>query len=1248
LELKNVKRERTADESQVVSIMRLSCIILIICLLQIATNGFSQVDIRMDNITGRITDAIDGSPIPAATVFFDNTTVGTITNAEGYFHLKIPGVGSYRLTVSHVGYQTFFKDIEPGYTSIRFDIALQSIELEEVTAAAKVRFRKTDINLFWKTILGKNPSLRTIQATNPEAVYYYYNPEAKILKVTCREPLQIVNYETGYRIQYFLNYFTHDYNSGFTDWRYQSAFTELEPQNPRQKESWEKNRKEVYDISLTKFIKSLYNNTLLKDGFVLANFNFSFADRDDIVKTNSVNNSKTIDTDGLVLLICYGKHITDRDLARLQALQQTSTKAVPPPESFPLSSSLTKEQIKEQQREFRERDGAVSLEQSIQRQKMGERFDSHGKIMNLLQGDSIRIFPDGTFTNTLSMGAVNNSVSLMGLIMRLPIEYVPEKAISDVIVEKKNDFDIISQHFIQQLSVFPQEKIHLHTDRDYYVPGEKIWFKAYVTDAATHQHSTQSRYVYVELISPVDTLISRVMIRPENDMYYGHIFLSELIPEGNYTLRACTRYMENLGDDFFKKNIRIGTLTSTNMSLTSQSSQSVQNRGNRGSSENRGNRNLTDDFDVTFFPEGGNLVEGIWNKVAFKALNRNGYPEPISGVIVDESGVEIKSIQTFHAGMGIFVCSPERGKRYYLKCRNGNGLEKQFMLPLPALHAYTLTASQQNKRILVGLRKSTDTSYTPCYLFAHCRGTVLYFDLWNQKNDAVVFSEEELPSGIIQFLLFDEQMNPLSERLVFNKNYTHDVATVEFQTDKTSYEKREKVIATLSEVPSLSPSLSGRAGVGLSSFSIAITDDADIAVDSTTTILSSLLLSSELKGYIDNPAWYLQDNIQSTIALDYLMMTHGWRRYNVPEVVKGNPETPKIPFQASQQLSGKVRGLLLRPVADSEVLIVTEEGEYGLMTTDEKGAFVFHDFEYPDSSAFMIRALSRRGSSNVELVVDEESFPTLIHAPFVETDDYPSMNETDNHPSLRTNAFIEKAEQRSKYDEDMRVIHLSEIEITAPRIERKPEPRLEFWANNSSDYTIRREEIERMHFINVADYLYSIPGIQVFKDPMDYHKRYVKFVGTTVPPLIIVDGISGMDINDVSESEVESIDVFKFVSASAFGTRGAGGVISITTRKGGEVREIETFNQTVFTPLGYQKPVEFYSPKYETLESKHLTIPDLRTTIFWKPDIVISDEQEETSFEFYTSDFPTTYSVVIEGLTTDGKIVRQVEKIRVE
>ena len=805
--------------------------------------------------------------------------------------------------------------------------------------------------------------------------------------------------------------------------------------------------------------------------------------------------------------------------------------------------------------------------------------------------------------------------------------WLPDLLFGQTIAESFYGFTQIEDFFLIQLAVYPQEKLHLHTDRDYYVSGEKIWFKAYVTDAATFQYPTLSRYVHVELINSNDSLINRVIIRPENGMFYGYLPISNDIFEDNYTLRAYTRYMENLGDDyFFKKNIRI-----TNSDIAGRYTKHGKNPTNHSPG-----------FDVSFFPEGGNLVENAFCKVAFKALNQNGYAETISGIIIDETGAEITMVQTEYAGMGAITYIPQAGKRYFLKCQNNDGLEKQFELPQPDAHAISLTVVQRNKMITIGVRRSTNSSAIPCYLLGHCRGMVFYFSSFGSINDFINFPEESLPTGVLQFVLFDEQLNPLSERLVFNKN-SYIQVKVDFQTDKPSYEKREKVTATLT--PSLSE------GVGedlLSHLSVAITDDKDIAVDSTTTILSTLLLSSELKGYIENPAYYLMDNQESAIALDYLMLTHGWRRYNIPEVVKENYETPRIPFQTSQRISGKLQGgIRSRPVPDSEILIMAKEGDFGLTKTDENGKFIFDNFEYPDSTSYFVQALDSRASYLIEPVLNDESFPKLTHAPQSLFSKQKIKNlETKEEAGMDT--FLEKAEQRSKYDDDMRVINLEEVEVVAPRIEKKNEPRLQFWANSSSDLIIRREEFEKRNPILVADILRNVSGLGG-------------------KPLVLIDGIvhewperSQSDpppppydspLETVSVHDVESIDVFKFASAAMFGTRGAGGVISITTRRGIDViREIEKIreekahNYTHYTPLGYQKPVEFYSPRYETLEAKYQSIPDYRTTIFWKPDIVI-DEDGEASFEFYTSDFPTTYSVVIEGLTTDGRIIRQVEKI---
>jgi len=555
------------------------------------------------------------------------------------------------------------------------------------------------------------------------------------------------------------------------------------------------------------------------------------------------------------------------------------------------------------------------------------------------------------------------------------------------------------------------------------------------------------------------------------------------------------------------------------------------------------------------------------------------------------------------------------------------------------------------ERITIGIHKSAQTPDIPCYLLAHCRGMVFHFAALDKDNEIIAFTEKDLPAGVIQLILFDKQMNPLSERLVFNKNNNNSQAKVTLHTDKTRYEKRDKVVSTLSLTDSGGNLLDGH-------LSVAITDDQDIAVDTSTTILSSLLLSSELKGYIENSAYYLQDNVESAIALDYLMLTHGWRRYNVPEVVKGNYTSPQIPVQKAQEISGKVKILSLspRPASNSEILIMAD-GDVGLTTTDEKGTFVYANFEYPDSTIYFVRALSKTGNDNVELLLNEESFPKLTHAPQSTVLRQKIIDiETKDHSD--TEAFITKAEQRAQYDEDMRVIQLGEIVVTAPRIERKDELRLQHWQNIGSDVTVRRENFEKKYPRLVADILRGIAGVDVSNE------GYISVRGGL--PLVLIDGIviewpispitkkvilnSPYDspLEKVTVYDVESIDIHKGASAAIYGVRGSGGVISITTKKGVDVDiQKEIYNQAIYTPLGYQKPVEFYAPKYETLEAKHLTNPDYRTTIFWKPDIVISDTGE-TSFDFYTSDFPTTYSVVIEGLTTDGRIVRQVEKIQVE
>ena len=793
----------------------------------------------------------------------------------------------------------------------------------------------------------------------------------------------------------------------------------------------------------------------------------------------------------------------------------------------------------------------------------------------------------------------------------------------------------IQDSIFKQLQLYPQEKIHLHIDRDIYVPGEKIWFKAYVADALTNLSPTYSRFVYVELISPSDSLIQRVMINMENGMFYGHLFLADKLPVGEYTIRAYTKYMQKMGDDyFFKKNVEIASIIKKDEVVK----------------KSRRQREITYDYDVSFFPEGGHLIEGAFCRIAFKSLNEKGFSENISGEIIDENGVVVVSnVNTLYAGMGSFFITAEKGKKYYLESLNSKGIKKRFLLPDAYDNTLSISTNWNNSRgrFYFSIKSAANSPDIPHYILVLSKGVVYYFLDFEKDND-YFFDEKHLPSGVVQLLLLDKDLNPVSERLIFNK--TEDQIKTVFTTDKNEYEKRDLVSSKIK--------LSDLEGNYLSgNLSVAITD-ADISIDSLTTITSSLLLSSELKGYIETPAYYLQDNRDAKFALDLLMMTHGWRRYNIPEVIKGKMEAPESSMEASKEVSGTVKSLFLeKPVEKAEVTLISTSGSLKLTETNEKGEFLFDDIFMPDSVRIFIQSMNKKGRPNAILEVNEVKFPELKHIPYADIVNYKvnyRVNDSSAELKKEEDVFLKKAEQRSMYDEDMRHIQLDEVVVTAKAIEKKSEARLKYWANLSSDVTIERGNFENLaSFMLLGEYLSTVGGVLVRGD--NAHSSIVYFtrnmslsVNGPAPVLMVVDGFyDDFTCLTLPISEIESIDLFKGASAAIFGSSGMGGVISITTRRGEPGVISPKLNVKTLAPLGFQTPLEFYSPKYDTPAAKALNNPDFRTTIFWKPDVVV-DENGEAHFDFYTSDFASTYSVVIEGLSDDGQIIRHVEKIEVK
>ena len=258
-------------------------------------------------VIGRITEANDGTPVPGAAIFIANTTIGTTSDELGYYALTVQGEGSYEIVVSHVGYRPVFHKINTPESFHHINFALDTNEIAEVIITPCGNYRKKDVDLFWRRLLGEKPSKRGMEILNPENVYFCQNGD-KVLNVSCKEPIKIVNHETGYHIRYVLESFQHDYRTDESTIYGKPYFEELIPQNSHQNLRWEKKRQEVYAVSLTRFLRALYRGQIHEEGFLLAKRD-AFSLKDILqVELHRVH----VNIGDPLLLACFSKPVTDK------------------------------------------------------------------------------------------------------------------------------------------------------------------------------------------------------------------------------------------------------------------------------------------------------------------------------------------------------------------------------------------------------------------------------------------------------------------------------------------------------------------------------------------------------------------------------------------------------------------------------------------------------------------------------------------------------------------------------------------------------------------------------------------------------------------------------------------------------------------------------------------------------------------------------------------------------------------------
>lgn len=859
--------------------------------------------------------------------------------------------------------------------------------------------------------------------------------------------------------------------------------------------------------------------------------------------------------------------------------------------------------------------------------------------------------------------------------------------------------DVITSYF-DIISRIPQEKLYLQLDKPYYGAGESIWYKGYLINSITHIDNTRSNFITVELIDRNDSIIQRKKVKRQEHGFHNNFILPAEIPAGDYYIRAYSNWMVNADPEYmYMRDVKIGNAIDVNI-LSSIEYQKTDEgylakirffnntggvfgktkikytvtdkdlkkpiKGTSVTNENgyihislpefktpdmqrrievefidkqyTYNRtfyipNFFKDFHVDFLPEGGELLNTTNQIVAFKALGSDGFSKEINGVILNQKGDTISIFESEHKGMGAVSISPQAGDKFHAIVTSSDGITKQFELPEVKTDGIKLATVHYKGYIRYQVQKSENTVLPDTlYLVAHTRGELRVLTRITEKNSIGKVSDKALKNGITHFILLDSKGTPISERLVFIKHPAIDKWQV--IPDKKEYGKREKVKLNISVTNSID-------GVPLpGEYSISITDNNLVKNDSLAeTICSNILLTSDLKGYIESPGFYFKDNSGKTDRyLDFVMLTHGWKRFTLKDIHKLPDINVEYPIEYGQYISGSVKGLFGKKNKAPIIALAPAQNILQMTETNPEGKFLIDNLFFPDSTTFVIQARTKKGFATVDILVDSTAVPQIVHKiPFIND----SIKYMDDY----------LANVRDKYYNEggMRVINLKEVVVKGHKMSPENENRSIY--SSITNYSINSDDIERSNAYSVYDLLGRIPGVQ-------RSGNQIRIRGNNRPPVVVVDDVmydapvdemeqgtntfnpvGGSILESIVVSDIATLEVMKGTSASIFGSAGSGGAIIITLKKGAEIKGMPSPGLVTIRPLGYSKDVEFYNPKYETPEQKQEETPDLRSTIYWNPFVTIgaSGTQE---VEFYTSDNPGSYHMIIEGISADGIICR--------
>ena len=757
---------------------------------------------------------------------------------------------------------------------------------------------------------------------------------------------------------------------------------------------------------------------------------------------------------------------------------------------------------------------------------------------------------------------------------------------------------------------YTQEKVYLLLDKSQYVTGDNIVFKSYVFEGYTR--STLSTTLFVELYDRDKKLLDKRTVLLKNGEGDGSIAVKDDLKEDVYYIRAYTPWMENFSQDFnYVRPIPIYNPTSAQRLTTAS----------------------TSSWTINASPEGGNLINGISTKVAVRLLSDASTTNDWNGYVIDAAkpSEKLASFNALDQNVALFSFTPKMGAKYQVVVQDKKGNKQTADLPgvLPA--GVSLVVTNDAKGINYTVKGINTTDGLKGYKIVGTIANHLAYRA-NVKNNSPEISStipskiNEENNGVLQLAVFDDKDNLVAQRLCFIKPKSINVG------------KPDLIDLSLTQKPRSFNSFEITPNENYSHYTVMVRDANDVSTNNDN-ILSSLWLTQDFKMPLQAPAQYFSGTSNAD-ALDALMISEKWNRFNWNSVISGSVPSIKYPPQKYLSYKGKlaVNG---RPLPNTIVNLVfkTEEGDtsFAQFTTDAAGFIYLNEvtIDKPITVYYYLNAEKGKESQsvpdNLTLILQPTVEPTVF------TGNLPTTNYTLTSSKVALPPSVANAITNKQNKE---VMHKDEIQIAAVNITAKKEDskaKLDkelssgmFNSINSTVFDFVNENQNAQSYSNIMQWLQGrVAGVTVQMDNSGNSVPYIR--GSKAALYLDEIPTDASMFNGVSVSDIAMVKVIK-------GGGLVGDAIAVYTRRGNmgsanAGKEKAKDNKTQL--IAYSQPYNFEQPDYSKDVYKKIT-NDTRELLYFNPEIT-EDSGLPARVKFFSNDQSKAYDVTIIGFDKNDK-----------